>query len=76
MDRPLVGGKRVFGIENQDLHIVEREFGRLPFVIAMAPPPVLGRRLDLVAPTPLRRHVERLHRVDIEGGDGAAAAAL
>ena len=38
----------------------------VPFEI-IAPPPVLGWRLDLVTPPPLRRHVERLHRLDVEG---------
>ena len=50
IDGPLVGRKRIFGIENEDLPIVEWEFGRLPLEIAMAPSPIVGR----------------LHRIDIE----------
>ena len=69
IDRPLVGGERVFSIEDEDLPIVEGEFRRLPFEI-IAPPPVLERRLDLVTPPPSRRHVARLHHLDVERRTG------
>ena len=48
IDGPLVGRKRIFGIENQDLPIVEREFGRFSDCF-FSTPPIFGRRLDSAA---------------------------
>ena len=58
VDRPLVGRHRIFGVENQNPPVIERQNRCFPGRL-FADPPIGRRRFDLVGPTPLRRHIER-----------------
>jgi len=59
----------VVSIENEGIAIVQRQLGGFPFARCVLPP-IFRWRICLIAPAPVDRNIQGLHRLDIKGRIG------